>query len=111
MHCRRRGLPIDGWLLAGALAAMPHGGAFAHQAPAGWSYGVECCSSLDCFQAPPGEIAETPLGYRVRSTGELIPYADSRIKRSRDEFFHRCSPGGDARAKRSICLYVPDRGF
>jgi hypothetical protein len=100
-----------GLLSAGALAVMLHAEAAAHQAAAGWSYGVECCSLLDCFQAPPGAIAETPLGYRVESTGELIPYADSRIKRSRDEFFHRCSPGGDNGAKRSICLYVPDRGF
>jgi hypothetical protein len=100
-----------GWLLACALTLMLQGGAAAHQAPAGWSYGVECCSSLDCFQAPPGDVTETPLGYRIRSTGELILYTDSRIKRSRDEFFHRCSPGGDATSKRSICLYVPDRGF
>ena len=111
MRCRPGGLSIAVWQLAGALVAILHGGAAAHQAPAGWNYGVECCSSLDCFQEAPGEIVETPLGYRVRSTGELIHYADGRIKRSRDEFFHRCSPGGDATAKRSICLYVPDRGF
>jgi hypothetical protein len=60
---------------------------------------------------PLGAVAESPEGYVIKLTGELIPYGDRRIRRSRDEFFHQCTPGGDVHAKRSICLYAPDRGF
>jgi hypothetical protein len=79
--------------------------------PLGWVYGYECCSGVDCSVSGDNAISEMPEGYRVELTGEIIPYGDKRIKRSRDEFFHRCTPGGIATAPRSICLYVPDRGF
>ena len=79
--------------------------------PLGGTYGWECCSGMDCSVSGDGTISEMPEGYRVELTGEIIPYGDKRIKRSRDEFFHRCTPGGIATAPRSICLYVPDRGF
>lgn len=85
--------------------------AYGHEAPMGWSYGAECCSSADCSQRPEGEISTVEGGYRVNTTGEIIPYSDYRIKRSRDEFYHRCAAGGDMSAKHSICLYVPDQGF
>lgn len=90
---------------------------FAHQAqptaaqPEGWAYGIECCSSKDCTRLPHGEISTVEGGYLVNSTGELIPYKSSKIKRSRDEFFHRCALGGDFSRKTSLCLYVPDMGF
>ena len=79
--------------------------------PLGWLYGYECCSGVDCSVSGDKAISEIPEGYRVELTGEVIPYGDKRIKQSRDEFFHRCTPGGVATAPRSICLYVPDRGF
>lgn len=79
--------------------------------PTGWTYGWECCSAMDCEQVKQSSIGETPDGYVVRRTGEVIGYADKRIKRSKDEFYHRCTPGGNADALRSICLYVPNRGF
>lgn len=82
----------------------------AHEAPAGWQYDAMCCSSIDCYQAPADDVKETPAGYQL-STGEVIPYGDRRIKRSRDEFFHECKPGGIKDGKYSFCLYVPDRGF
>lgn len=85
--------------------------AHAHEAPTGWTYGYECCSTTDCRQLSHGAVGEGPDGYRVRMTGEIIPYGDRRIKPSRDEFFHQCTPGGRIDAKRSICLYVPDRGY
>jgi len=92
-------------------------GAQAHEAqdvngqPLGWLYGYECCSGVDCSVSGDKAISEIPEGYRIEITGEVIPYGDKRIKQSRYEFFHRCTPGGVATAPRSICLYVPDRGF
>jgi hypothetical protein len=84
--------------------------AMAHQAPAGWQYDSSCCSGIDCYQAPTSDVKETMNGYQL-STGEVIPYSDRRIKRSRDEYFHECKPGGDAKSQHSFCLYVPDRGM
>lgn len=82
----------------------------AHDAPAGWSYDIECCSGLDCYQAPASDVKETREGYLL-STGELIPYSDRRIRPSRDEFFHECKPGGQTASLRSLCLYVPNKGL
>jgi hypothetical protein len=97
-------LPVS--VLAGFLGVP----ASAHQAPAGWQYDPSCCAGVDCYQAPPSDVKETKYGYQL-STGELIPYTDHRIKRSRDEYFHECKPGGDAGSQHSFCLYVPDRGM
>jgi hypothetical protein len=77
---------------------------FAHDAPLGWPYGAECCSMTDCWQEKDGAIEETP-------TGELIAYDDKRIKRSKHQFFHRCTAAADPKARRSICLYVAPRSF
>ena len=63
------------------------------------------------WQLASSEVEEGPVGYRIRLTGEIIPYSDARIKLSKDEFFHQCTPGGVIDAIRSICLYVPDRGY
>lgn len=103
--------------IAGAFFVLLLGIAMAHEArtvagqPLGWTYGWECCSGMDCSVSGDKDISETPEGYLIEITGEVIPYGDKRIKQSRDEFFHRCTPGGVATAPRSICLYVPDRGF
>ncbi|MDX8490415.1 hypothetical protein RFN29_02375 [Mesorhizobium sp. VK22B] len=108
-HSNRRpaGLRSLRLLPAIALAAFLSVPAAAHQAPKGWQYDTSCCSGMDCYQAPTADVKETKYGYQL-STGELIPYSDSRIKRSRDEFFHECKPGGDANSRHSFCLYVPD---
>jgi hypothetical protein len=104
-------------MAAWAYAIWLATGAFAHTAqptagnPLGWKYGLECCSLIDCSQAAPEDVRETKAGYVIVRTGELIPYGDSRIKFSKDEFFHRCTPQGNLDAKRSICLYIPDRGY
>jgi hypothetical protein len=87
------------------------GPASAHDAPLGWSYGYECCSTTDCSQRPEGEVSAVTGGYRVNPTGEIIPYDDDRVRRSHDEYFHRCASNGDMAAKHSICLYVPDTSF
>lgn len=95
-------------LIIALLFAAP---AFAHDAPLGWAYGAECCSMTDCWQEKDGAIQETPNGYRVVLTGELIGYGDTRIKPSKDQFFHRCTATADPRARLSICLYVPPRSL
>jgi hypothetical protein len=95
-------------LLSALLSA---GSAFGHDSPMGWTYGFECCSSIDCRQLHDVDVTEGPEGYRIVRTGELIPYGDKRIKQSKDEFFHQCTPGGSIDADKSICLYVPNRGF
>jgi hypothetical protein len=38
------------------------------------------------------DVEATPTGYRIRQTGEVIPY--SRVRPSPDGQFHRCSVGG-----------------
>lgn len=102
--------------LGGGLAYLAVGPAWPHEAiptasqPLGWVYGSECCSAYDCSQVQHGEIVPTPEGWRVNASGETIPYGDARVKRSKDEFFHRCAPAGDMTSKRSICIYVPDFG-
>lgn len=96
-------------LTAIVCALLAHG-AEGHEAPTGWQYDFSCCSAADCYQAPTGDVKETPEGYRL-STGEVIPYSDRRIKLSKDEFFHECKPGGDPKSEHSFCLYVPDRGY
>ena len=105
-------------IMSGALMASSvlFSAAGAHDAiptasqPLGWVYGSECCSAYDCSQVQHGDIVPTPEGWRVNTSGETIPYGDARVKRSRDEFFHRCAPAGDMTSKRSICIYVPDFG-
>lgn len=91
--------------------ALATGRAWPHQAPTGWQYGWECCSFTDCRQMASDAVAETPQGYTIKLTGEVIPYGDKRLKQSKDEFYHQCTKGGDPNEKHSICLYTPDRGF
>lgn len=124
----RGGSPLSFWTyLIGILAwlAVIFGvwafvlaiGAYAHDAPPtptqplGWAYGWECCSNQDCAPVAESAIGETSEGYVIQRTGEVIAYNDKRIKRSRDEFYHRCAPAGNMDSPRSLCLYVPDRGF
>ena len=95
-------------VLIALLFAAP---AFAHDAPFGWAYGAECCSMRDCWQEKDGAIEETRHGYRVVLTGELIAYGDKRIKRSKDQFFHRCTAAAVPTARQSICLYVPPKSL
>lgn len=104
-------MAVCGLIFLAVALAQAHEATDVNGQPLGWSYGWECCSGMDCSVSGDRDISETPEGYRIEITGEIIPYGDKRIKRSRDEFFHRCTPGGVATAPRSICLYVPDRGF
>lgn len=98
-------------LLAIALiAAMTASAAGAHDAPSGWAYGRECCSSIDCREVPASYVRETPDGYVLTKTGETLAYGDSRIKDSKDDGLHWCTIGGKDTA-RTICLYMPPRAY
>ena len=98
-------------LALGIVVAMAHDAPPSKTQPLGWQYGWECCSMMDCKPLASNAVAETPQGYTIKLTGEVIPYGDKRLKRSKDEFYHQCTKGGDPKEKHSICLYTPDRGF
>lgn len=98
-------------LLFAAVPAFAHDVPPSKSQPLGWTYGAECCSLMDCFSLSEGAVFETHNGYVIKATQELIPYSDRRIHRSKDEFYHQCTTGGDHHGPHSICLYVPDRGY
>lgn len=90
---------------------------FAHDAPGGWAYPLDCCSGYDCREvgdafAPDASIRvfERPEGYVISTTGETIPMTDAKVRPSPDGAFHWCSRGGRADGA-TICLFVPPRGF
>ena len=99
-----------------------NGPAKAHEAlptaakPQGWNYPFACCSGYDCREVGGSQsqskvkIEETPQGYRISSTGEILAYSDGRLKDSPDGEFHLCTVAGkdDTRA---ICLFVPPRSY
>lgn len=103
------------WLIALAMAAIP-AVAFAHDAiptaaaPQGWSYPFSCCSNFDCRMVEKAKVEERPEGYVISNTGEVIGYTDTRIKHSPDGEYHWCSVAGEANS-RTICLFVPPKGF
>ena len=78
--------------------------------PRGWSYPHSCCSGIDCRQVNEKAISERPQGYVINKTGEVVAYRDSRVKDSPDGVYHWCSVAG-ADDSRTICLFVPPKGF
>lgn len=89
--------------------SMAHDAIASKKQPMGWTYDYSCCSVNDCSEVDDKAVKVTEYGYQIVRTKEVIPYNDKRIKRSKDEFYHRCVPGGNVDAIRSLCLYVPDR--
>lgn len=84
--------------------------AWGHDAPAGWSYPWACCSSLDCRPVEAGAVSEKADGYLIEETGEVVAYADVRVKDSPDGEFHWCAHRAGIDAGRTVCLFVPPRG-
>jgi hypothetical protein len=78
--------------------------------PLGWKYPFSCCSGFDCREVKASSIVEGARGYEIAATGELLSYGDTRLKDSPDGEFHWCSVAG-ADDSRTICLFVPPRGF
>jgi hypothetical protein len=94
-------------LCAPMLAVLP---ARAHEAPSGWKYPTACCSGIDCREVTDRQISERPEGYVIKNTGEVVAYSDTRIRNSPDGVYHWCSVQG-ADNSRTICLFVPPKGF
>jgi len=86
------------------------GAARAHDAPSGWAYPVSCCSGYDCREVRDADIIEGPQGYVIKTTGEVIPMTDRKVRPSPDGQFHWCSIAGKADGK-TICLFVPPRAY
>lgn len=93
--------------------------AYAHDAlptaakPKGWKYPYSCCSDNDCRAVTSGQngtVRETPQGFQIAKSGEVIPYSDPRIKQSPDGEFHLCTVAG-LEDSRALCLFVPPRLF
>lgn len=81
--------------------------------PLGWKYPYNCCSDNDCrpvTSGPNGVVRETTAGYVIAASNEVIPYSDPRVKVSPDQDFHWCSVAG-LDDSRTLCLFVPNRGF
>jgi hypothetical protein len=83
----------------------------AHEAPKGWDYPWACCSSQDCKEVESRAISEKPEGYVINSTGEIVAYADKRVKDSPDGEYHWCAHQAGLDAGHTICLFVPPKGF
>lgn len=99
---------VGGILVLGYL--LVSGDARAHDAPSGWTYPKACCSDMDCRAVSAEAITESPDGYVVGQTGEVLPYSDGRLRDSPDGDYHWCSPGG-SETGRTICLFVPPHSF
>ncbi|CAN7601475.1 hypothetical protein LJR234_004654 [Mesorhizobium amorphae] len=81
-------------------------------------YEKQCCEDDHCEPMADGAVRETSKGFEVPS-GELLPYADGRVRQSNDMRYHWChardapnrhrqTPFG---AESTICLYVPPELF
>ena len=56
-------------------------------------------------------ISEKPEGYVINGTGEVVAYADKRVKDSPDGEYHWCAHQAGLDAGHTICLFVPPKGF
>ncbi len=81
--------------------------------PEGWTYGWECCSGLDCARVPKDSVHETPQGYVVDGSADDAPieYSSKRIKLSKDEDYHWCAHRSGPDKGKTICIYVPNKGY
>lgn len=104
------------FIVLGVAKALAHDAVPTAAQPQGWSYPFSCCSGYDCRQVGSSRsgakitVAETPTGYKISTTGEVIGFGDARLKNSPDGEFHWCSVAG-ADDSRTICLFVPPRSF
>ncbi|MFD1986039.1 hypothetical protein ACFSOZ_26695 [Mesorhizobium newzealandense] len=84
-------------------------------------YEEQCCHNEHCEPIENGTVQETSKGFKVPS-GELLPYADGRVRQSHDMRFHWCHAPKATAANRyhdrsphgpdiTICLYVPPKSF
>lgn len=78
-------------------------------------YDGNCCNEQDCRQTTLGEVERRADGWFVVPTNQLIPFADSRIRRSLDPLIHIClrkswKDEKEAGAGEYVvrCLYLPE---
>ena len=78
-------------------------------------YPNDCCSGQDCFPQP-GGVTATQGGWRIESSGEVVPYDDLRIRPFPEDappadrsIPHVCYLMGDT-GNRALCVYVPEVG-
>lgn len=105
-------------LALGTLVVMTD--ARPHEAPKGWDYPWACCANQDCQQATVslgafvGMLTEprpSNPNYVINKTGEQIAPNDKRIKNSPDGEYHWCAHRAGVDIDKTICLFVPPRGF
>lgn len=104
--------PTAAWILAAVIAALLVLGWFVTPALAHHWYPRSCCSDKDCFATGPANVTATPEGWRVESSGEVIPYDDARIRPAPPQGggdFHVCHIAGNPQL-RILCLFVPQFG-
>lgn len=92
------------------LVGFGIGLAWSHEAPTGWKYPFACCSNHDCRAVDEKDIVEDARGFTIAGTHELLQTSDPRIRQSPDGEYHWCSVAG-ADDSRTICLFVPPRGY
>lgn len=103
--------------MALCILALSAGKTFPHDAlpttakPQGWAYPFACCANFDCKEVADADVVEGARGYEIRATGERIPMSDRRVRQSPDGRFHWCAHQAGLDAGKTICLFVPPRGF
>jgi hypothetical protein len=96
-------------LLLATLAVGVPGPAVAHDPYTGiFNFnGVNCCTGHDCLQAAdPSDFEPISNGYKVRSTGEVVPMSTTGF--SPDANWHICRKSDSKKTIR--CLLVPAGG-
>lgn len=105
--------PDDFWRwVAAAAAGLVLAGVFAAPVLSHDWYPLKCCSNQDCWEAGDDEVTPTEGGWRIESSGEVVPYDDPRVKVTPPEGggrFHVCHLAADP-ANRALCLFVPGFG-
>lgn len=84
--------------------------AWAHEAPTGWAFDPACCGNGDCKPIAATDVRETPNGYLIEPTKELIPYQSPKVRISPDGMPYRCSVQGKVTGA-TYCLYISKGGF
>jgi hypothetical protein len=88
------------WLATPAKAHDPYHGIFNFA-------GVNCCTGDDCLQAhDASDFEPIKRGYRLRSTGEIVPMAETGF--SPDDKWHVCRRDNGTGGVR--CLLIPNGG-
>lgn len=93
------------WLIILAFLTPAH----AHMANSGWEYSSDCCSEKDCKVLSTNLVQATQYGWRLVWRNEMIPFGDTRIRKSQDTEFHLCTVNGRMDTPLR-CLYVPNMG-